>query len=108
MSDDKAVPLNVSIRETQAEKINLYLKHHKHLTVSRFFQNLIDGFFNKSAKDFSRDFIMYICYPLIIISLLIVINVLTQIDVIYYATGGVVSIFFYSIFAFTKKVRSNQ
>lgn len=106
MSDDPAVGLNISIRKSQAEKINLYLKHHKNLTVSRFFQMRTDDFFNKGAKDFTRDFIMYLGYPVIIIFLLIAIYMLTWIDWVYYATGGIVSIFFYSIWAFTKKVRS--
>jgi len=105
MSDDPAVGLNISIKKSQAEKVNLFLKYHKDLTVSRFFQMRVDDFFNKDTKEYMRDMFLYLGYPAIIIGLLLVIYMITWVDLVYYATGGIISVFFYSLFAFRKRVR---
>ena len=76
---DVSRSVNISLYESQINKVEQFLNHNKKFkSVSAFFQELIDDFFRTDNRSIFKDFMIYLGYPVVLMSLMLYVAAATD------------------------------
>jgi hypothetical protein len=72
MEENRAYGVTISLYNNQINQIRHHVKHSKKFkTEAAFFQSMVDEYFKKDKKKVIGTFLMYLGYPMVIMSLML-------------------------------------
>lgn len=72
VEEDRTTNVSISLYKSQIHKVEQFLRHtKKYKSLASFFQFLVDDYFKTSNKGLLKDFMIYLGYPIILMTLML-------------------------------------